>query len=111
MVKKSVFSDPKPPKTENVQIEDGEPVVLHGLKKNPELNDQVGNVVGYDALSCRYMVKLTANDDDYSLSESMMRVKACNLFSAVEVDDISNSEVAASASFLSNAGSQHYVGS
>jgi hypothetical protein len=86
---------------------EGDVVLVRGLAKSPELNGQVGFVIGFDSPSERFMVKLA--DDDGVPFGKVMKIKACNLLSADQADDLTTSEVAELASVSPSAGSLHCV--
>ena len=65
-------------------------VVIHGLTKSTELNQQIGVIIGFAADSARFKVDIVGDDD--KPSGKIVRVKHANLFSADEADDLLNDE-------------------
>ena len=78
------------------QFEIGDVVVIHGLIKSTELNQQIGIIIGFAVDTSRFIVDLIG--DDEQLSGKTVRVKHSNLLSAVEAEDMLDVEAAAFAS-------------
>ena len=65
-------------------------VVIHGLTKSTELNQQIGVIIGFAAVSGRFIVDLVGDDD--KPSGKIVRVKETNLISADEAENLLNEE-------------------
>ena len=72
------------------QFEVGDVVVIHGLTKSTELNQQIGVIIGFAAVSDRFIVDLIGDDD--KPSGKIVRVKETNLISADEAENLLNEE-------------------
>ena len=68
------------------QFEIGDVVVIHGLIKSTELNQQIGFIIGFAVDTSRFIVDLIG--DDEQLSGKTVRVKVANLLSADEAEDM-----------------------